>query len=275
MKILITGANGFIGHPLVQSLKNTEHQIYPLTHKEQDITKPFQLKESFDCVVHLAACNVTHIGQTDYEQYHRVNVLGTENVIKSVDTQHFIFISTALVYKKEGKDIDESSPIEPQGDYAKSKWEAEKVCQKYLGENKLTILRLVNVAGEGQAEKAVIPIFIKKALRNDPIELIYSPKTLLQFLYVKDLVSLLGELIARNKSYGVLNVAPEKGICLGALAEVIVRQTESSSEIKILNTDKAVNMKILATKVKQKIGWQVETSVEQIIKNYRKSLAFK
>ncbi len=272
MNILITGADGFIGRRLFEVLKKTSCHVYPLTHNDQDITQSFKLKESFDCVFHLAACNVTHVGKTDYETYHRVNVQGTENVIKAVNTKYFIFMSTGLVYQREGKDIDESSPIKPQGAYAKSKWEAEQICRQYFSEDQLTILRAVNVVGPGQAEKAVIPVFFKKTLNNEPIELIHPKDTLLQFLYVNDVVNVFQKLLERNQGCGTMNLAPETGISLGDLAEMIVRQTNFSSEIKCLNGVKAINVKVLAAKAKKVLGWQATTSPSRIINIYSENL---
>ncbi|VAX35706.1 UDP-glucose 4-epimerase [hydrothermal vent metagenome] len=272
MKILITGADGFIGRRFVEVFKKTSHNVYPLIRKNQDITKPFKLEESFDYVFHLAACNVTNVGKADYNFYHQVNVQGTENVIKAVNTKHFVLMSSALVYKKEGKDIDEASPIEPQSDYAKSKWEAEKVCQKYFSDDQLTIVRAVNVVGVGQAEKAVLPVFFKKALNNDPIELIHPKDTLLQFLYIDDLIEAFQKILEKNQGCGVINLSPEVAIRLCDLAKMIIQKLDSSSEIKSLCEDQATNIKVLSQKAKNVLGWQAKIDIEEIINIINSSL---
>jgi len=269
MNILITGTDGFIGRRLFETLKLTTHHIYSLTRKDQDITQPFKLKESFDCIFHLAACNLTNVDKADYETYHCVNAQGTENVIKAVNTKHFVFMSTAMVYKKEGKDINEESVVDPQSDYARSKWEAEQICQQYFSEEQLTILRAVNVAGPGQAEKAVIPVFFKKALNNELIELIHPKDTLLQFLSVDDVVEVFQLLLDKKQGYGIMNLALETGISLGDLAEMIVWQTKSSSKIKCLSKTKVRNSCILARKVKEVLGWQARVNIENIIEKYQ------
>ncbi|VAX35704.1 hypothetical protein MNBD_UNCLBAC01-507 [hydrothermal vent metagenome] len=213
--------------------------------------------------------NLTNVGKANYEAYQRVNVIGTKNVIKAVNTKHFVLMSTAMVYKREGQDIDESSPIDPPSDYAKSKWEAEQICRKYFTDDQLTILRAVNVSGPGQAEKAVIPIFLKKALNNEPIELIHPKDTLLQFLYVDDVVEVFQILLEKGQGCGVMNLASEVGISLEDLAKIVVRQTNSSTEIKCLSEVQTINVRVVAHKAKVKLGWQAKTSVQEIVDECR------
>jgi len=285
MNILITGAGGFIGQRFLQALRETSHNVYALCYQAEegcfeevkdvfvrDITESFQIPGFFDCVFHLAACNLTNVGGSDYEAYHRINVQGTEHVIKAMKTKHFVFMSTALVYRREGGAVDENSSIEPSGDYAKSKWEAEELCRQYFSENQLTIFRPVNIVGPGQAEKAVIPVFFQKALHNENLELIHPKDTLLQFLYVDDVIGAFQRLLKRNHGCGIVNLAPNVSIALWELAEAIVKQTKSSSEICYLREGKAVQSQILAQKAKDVLGWQAQILPEEIIQNYHKNL---
>jgi len=282
MNILVTGACGFIGRTLISSLQKSSHHIFALDRKSpaddfsktvknfytQDITKEFAIKESFDCVFHLAACNVTHIDKADFKTYHEVNVLGTEHVIRAAKTKHFIFLSTAKVYNPQNQPVNEASPIGPLGDYEKSKLEAEDVCHQYFPDENLTIFRAVNIVGPGQAEKAVIPVFFKNAYRGEPLRIIASPKTLLQLLSVKDLMEVFGCLIQHKTGCGTANLSSDETVSLEKLAEEIIAVTGSASNIEhVSKTAEPVFTKVLSRKAKDVLGWQARVSITEILKD--------
>jgi nucleoside-diphosphate-sugar epimerase len=93
MKILVTGAGGFIGRRLTSRLKLCGHDIFGLSLKslpegpsaykefyQQDISRPFALKTHFDLVIHLAAYNITNVGDKDSGLYTSVNADGTRHL---------------------------------------------------------------------------------------------------------------------------------------------------------------------------------------------------
>ena len=95
--VLVTGANGFVGRALVQRLIASGHKVSALDTAPdpapppglqrfypQDIGLPFEIAEPFDFVFHLAARNITHVGAVDYAELQRVNVTGSENVLRAV-----------------------------------------------------------------------------------------------------------------------------------------------------------------------------------------------
>jgi len=244
MNILVTGASGFIGSAFVRELSRHNIDIYCLDHirdkslftdcsiKEfykQDLTQSFKLQTNFDFVFHLGALNVTHVGREEYDAYYQVNVQGTENLIKAVCTKKLMFMSTVKVYQKQTGNINEGSTIDPKGGYERSKYEAEKVCQRYFDENDLTILRSVNIVGVGQAEKAVIPVFFKNALNGHPLKIIYSGKTNIQMLDVRDLIRAFLLLIEKNIGLGVINLCSDEVMTLRVLAENIISICQSNS----------------------------------------------
>lgn len=283
MNILVTGATGFIGKALIHELGQSSHNIFGLDNKEdgellhepslkrffkQDIAKPFRLDTPFDYVFHLGALNVTHVGKEEYQAYHRVNVEGTENLIKAVNTRKFVFMSTAKVYQKREGAVDEGSPIDPAGDYERSKLEAEQICRRYFNKQDLTIFRSVNVVGPGQAQKAVIPVFFKKALHNEPLDILYSIHTSLQMLYVGDLLRAFDLLLEKDRGLGVVNLCREEIITLGELAEEIVAMCHSQSPIRF-DSDEAVALtKVVSEKARAVLGWQAQVSIKDILRKY-------
>ncbi len=282
MNILVTGACGFIGRAFISLLLESPHRIFALDRNHalgklprslvqfyiQDITKEFMIKEKFDFIFHLAACNVTHVDVSDLKAYCSVNVRGTENVIKATRTRYFIFLSTAKVYQTQSGSVDEAAPVAPKNDYEKSKLEAEDICRTYVPSDRLTILRSVNIAGPGQAEKAVIPMFFKNAYRGDPLKLIGSPETPLQLLYIADLLKAFDLIIAKQKGFGVLNLSCDETISLEDLAKEIIKTAGSVSKIEYpVDCQKAVFSKVLSQKAKDVLGWQACASIKESIQH--------
>ena len=267
-KVCLTGANGFIGRALAARLVRSGCDVLALSSKERDITRPFTVQGDFDHLIHLAAYNITHVGPADREMYRQVNVEGTRHVLAAVKAKRFIFLSTARVYKNEGRVLTEDSPIMPQGDYAASKWEAEGICQEQFKGAGLTIIRSANVVGEGQAPKAVIPVFFEQAYRHAPLRIAGSVRTWLQLLYVEDLVDLFEALVRRDGFSGVLNAAPQEKITLGVLAADIVRLTGCSSVIEGADQQDAPFAQVSSDKAGSMLGWQAKTSVAEILQRY-------
>jgi len=287
MNILITGAAGFIGRNLIQKLALSSQDVFGLDNCagdmgtaalpvkgffDQDLTRPFRLSVPFDVVFHLGALNVTHVGQEDYSSYRRVNVDGTENLIKAVDARKFVFMSTAKVYREKEGLLDETSPIGPQSDYARSKWEAEELCRRNFAERDLTVFRPVNVVGPGQAEKAVIPVFFRRAIRHEPLEMIHSVRTKLQMLYIGDLLEAFELFLKKPQGLGAVNLCSEETVTLGSLAEQIIEICRSKSPIQIRNQEADLSGQISAGKAKRCLGWEAHTPLKDVLQNYYESV---
>lgn len=137
MKILVTGASGYIGAHLIKKLRVCHTlDIVGDVDFNVDIRKQFELEEAYDAVIHLAA--KVQVGESvkDPELYYDTNINGTINVLKGIKTKNFIFASTGAVEHM-------NCP------YAISKKACEEIIDQYCKVNNInyTIFRFYNVIG--------------------------------------------------------------------------------------------------------------------------------
>ncbi len=171
-KILITGATGAVGPLIVNtfleagygvrtfSLDAAEKGLFHSNVDERvgninDLASVRSAMKDIHGVIHLAALlHVLNPGPEDFEQYQKINVRGTETVVRAAldnNVPRIIYFSTISVYGPGNFEIlTEQSPVNPESFYAKTKLDAEKVVLQAKDEKGLpigTVLRLAAVYG--------------------------------------------------------------------------------------------------------------------------------
>lgn len=161
MKVLLTGATGFLGQYIVHYLpedlvtlgRGIENNI------QADLAKEIPKLPEIDLIVHNAGlAHKVPKTEIEKEEFFRVNLEGTKNLLAGIDglenkPHTIVFISSVAVYGMDFGDlISEKQKPNPQTPYGKSKWEAEQLLEKYCEKNGigLSILRLPLVAGARQ-----------------------------------------------------------------------------------------------------------------------------
>ena len=185
MRILVTGATGFIGNHLTKRLTESGHQVRALVRKQTDATLLEQWGveifrgdlnqmeslegccENIDAVIH-SACAVASTfdaGRQALELFLAVNRDGTLNLAREVlkhENLRFVHVSsTAAMGPPKTTHVDESSPCHPQTPYQISKREAE-IALLELHRNEglnVVILRPCHVTGEGKEDVELIKMF--------------------------------------------------------------------------------------------------------------------
>ena len=179
--LLTTGLNGLVGSHFALDFHNTyefdnldlrdKNQPIDITNYEQ-VLKRFQTSQATH-VIHLAAfTDVTGAWQQTDDKNgltYRVNVVGTENIVRAaeVTNKHIIYVSTAYVFDGEKKELyteqDQPNPIEW---YGKTKWLAEEAVKKSTAPT--TILRIDQPFRSDQFEKIdTVHLIIKGIQEND------------------------------------------------------------------------------------------------------------
>lgn len=174
MRVLITGAYGFIGRHLFDYLvaQRPDWEITGWDLPLMDITKPSipRRQGSLDAVIHLAAMASPALCDREPTAAFAVNVQGTQNMLKlavAAGAKRFVLASTAHVYGVSPRYLptDERHPLWLQDTYTTTKILCEHLCQLFWENNGLSYaaIRLFNGYGPGQQPGYFIPDMIQKA----------------------------------------------------------------------------------------------------------------
>jgi nucleoside-diphosphate-sugar epimerase len=167
MKILVTGATGFLGKTVVREFLRRGDEVHATgkspasdspNYVPADVSgdlKCLDALKNIETIVHAAGLAHQFRGASR-EDFWRVNVGGTENVAKlarRLNVKNFILISSVAVYGRaafENRRFEEEAACRPLGVYAESKLEAERAAREILdGDVNFTILRPSTIVGEG------------------------------------------------------------------------------------------------------------------------------
>ena len=286
MRILITGANGFLGQRLGQSLINEGYDVYLLTkpaphsnHNKKvnntfhiDLRGSFRIDVHFDFVFHLAAHNITNVGESRSQTYLDINVKGTINLLKGVSTSNLIYVSTVNLYDLSKNYIDENSETLPDNAYETSKLNAENVCRKHYSTGNLFIFRTSSILGYGQARKSIVPVVFDRAMSNDAINIFVPPTTSFHYIYVNDVIGLFCELIKRPCRAGLYNLSSKPSISVYDLVEKICWVSKSKSTVSCSNNDEPRVFEISTEKLRKEYRWEPRTSIDFILDECYQSL---
>lgn len=243
-KILVTGASGTLGRPLVSELRERDHAVWTcdLKHEEGDfhtrcdVAEFRQLdrvvgQESFDYVYHLAAEFGRMNGEVFYEQGWRTNVIGTRNLLELQRLYRFrlIHASTSEVYgtmaASELREITAASMGELHNDYAISKWVNEQQIRNFMASygTQTMILRFFNAYGPGEIYhpyRSVVCLFCYNALMGRPYTVYRGYSRV--FMYIDDFIPTLANACERFLPGETINVGGSEYRSVEDLSEMIL-----------------------------------------------------
>jgi UDP-glucose 4-epimerase len=271
MRVLVTGGAGFIGSHLCERLVTEGHHVKALDNVSTghvdnlaslayadnfefingsvlDVNTLNSLMTEIDYVFHLAAAvGVFNIINSPLSSL-LTNIRGTENVLEAAHTVGVpVFLtSSSEVYGKnisdslkEGDDRILGNPLTLRWSYSEAKAIDESLAFAYFIEKNLEtrIVRFFNTVGPRQlgAYGMVVPRFIKSALLNEPITIYGDGNQTRCFAHVYDVIDAILEVaFARNTVGKVLNIGNNFEISINDLAQRILEQTGSKSNIQYI-----------------------------------------
>jgi UDP-glucose 4-epimerase len=305
MKVLITGGAGFIGSHLTAYLANKGAEVVVLDNLlrgnkiETDVLEKItliqgdvrdhdlviKLAENCDYIYHLAAILGVDIVADNPVETMETEVEGTKNVVYAAlkhGVKKVIYASTSGVYGHSAieKSVDEDIMIDPRTSYAMAKRYNEIYLKAVYEERGLESisLRFFNVYGPRQDDRMVIPRFFEQALKNEPITVFGSGKQTRDFTSVEETITSLVKLTDISKGAEIFNIANETEMNILELAIHIKELTQSSSEIKLIESpanryDYEVERRVGSSeKLYKATGFKPNTDIRIGLKNLQESL---
>jgi len=263
-KILVTGADGFIGSHLVEELVksgqevkafvlynsfNTWGWIDSLPGDIKDNIEIFQgdvrdpngvrhAMQDVEAVFHLAALIAIPYSYYSPDAYVDTNIKGTLNVLQAArdsEVNRILVTSTSEVYgTAQYVPIDEKHPFQGQSPYSATKIGADRLAESFYRSFNLpvTIVRPFNTYGPRQSARAVIPTIITQLLAGKEEIKLGALSPTRDFNYVKDTVDGFIKIYESDKTIGEeINIATQKEISVGELAEELIRQINPNAKI--------------------------------------------
>lgn len=239
MKVLVTGATGFIGSHLVRRLARTEHKVRCLVRDpdragrlsesgaelaQGDVTDKASITRAMtgcDWVLNLA--NIYTFWVPDKRAYRQVNVEGTRNVMDcalELKVSKVIHVSTYAIWAKCGvAPFNETTPISPVqvSEYARSKYEGDRTAREYLEKKGLPLVMIYpgNVLGEGDNKPT--GQFVNDVIHGRQPVSVFTD-TVLTFVHVRDVAEAIVRAAEKPDSVGQKYIIANQQLPWGELA---------------------------------------------------------
>lgn len=237
MKIVITGATGFIGGYLAPYLAKG-HQVFCLARDISKLVKSSgitpvagdlsasaglaNLPDKADAVVHLAQANVPFPDKAN--ELFDVNVLSTQRLgdyARKVGASHFVYASSGSVYAPTAEPMSEESLVRPQGFYPLTKQMSEAILACYQPHFNTSVLRLFAPYGPRQTAR-MIPGIIGRVRSGQTVTLTNGGQPKVNPIYIDDVLRVFEQALSLNGHHTV-NVAGPEVVSIADIAAIAGR----------------------------------------------------
>lgn len=301
-KVLVTGADGFIGSHLTECLLEKGYEVkafcyynsfntwgwldtFPKEKQNQieiftgDIRDPNGVRTAMrgvDAVFHLAALIAIPFSYHSPDSYVDTNIKGTLNVLQAardLELERVLVTSTSEVYgTAQYVPIDEHHPFQGQSPYSATKIGADRLAESFYRsfDMPVSIVRPFNTYGPRQSARAVIPTIITQLLAGQEEIRLGSLTPTRDFNYVRDTAAGFIAIAESDQTIGEeINIATQQEISIGELAREIISQMNPKARIvceeERLRPEKSEVNRLLGSneKIKRLTNWKQQYTFAQ------------
>ncbi|MCI1880618.1 MAG: GDP-mannose 4,6-dehydratase [Sporolactobacillus sp.] len=301
MKVLVTGANGFVARHLAKKLMELKrYQISLTTYHaicesalgkmiKMDVT---DLPETIkvirtikpDVIIHLAAQSNIPSSWKDPVATMSINTIGTTNIILAIVKLHLapklIFVGSGEEYGLTAKSrplLTETDPCQPQNPYAISKLAAEQLSVQLARKNHLNLifLRPFNHFGPGQKTGFVVSDFCSQIAKIEdrqmpPTMKVGNIRTARDFLAVSDVVHAYELAIEKDLPTGIYNISSGKAVLIESILHYLLKLTETTVRLQMdeirFRTEEIKSFAGDSSKFRQSAGWKPVCDLSDCLK---------
>jgi dTDP-glucose 4,6-dehydratase len=298
MRLLVTGAAGFIGSNFVRywlerhpdapvvaldlltyagdrrNLDGLDVRLVEGDIGDLELLERVLAEEEIEVVVNFAAESHNSLAVLDPGRFFRTNVVGTQTLLEAARRRglaRFHHVSTCEVYGDLPLDsaeaFTEESPYRPRTPYNASKAAADHAVRAYFETFGLsvTITNCSNNYGPRQFPEKVIPLFLTNALDDRELPLYASTQNRREWLHVEDHCSAIELVLERGREGETYNVGSGLERSIDEIADLVLELTGKPESLKAIVPDRPGHDRrylLDSTKLRRELGWQPEISFE-------------
>lgn len=291
MKVLVTGAGGFVGRHLVPYLREAGHEVVPTTRRsacgglhvdlrDPDGVRQLIVRASPDWVCHLAGMAFVPDAERDPGSAVADNCVATANLLRSLSELaprcRLLLVSSGEVYgRRQGPEpIDETTPADPATVYSITKRAAEELALHFRQQRGLPVIvaRPFNHCGPGQSAAFAIPSFARQIARIEakeipPVVEVGNLEAKRDFSDVRDVVAAYASLLEKGEPGEIYNVCSGDTWKIQELLERLITVARAEVEVRVdpsrMRPSDLPVFRGSAEKISRATGWTRRYTIDQ------------
>src|SRR5690554_145793 len=296
MRILITGATGFLGRNLIRLLLKENHTVTAIGRSMEKLKDCFpidtiykrvtdysvesltNLLENQEVVIHLASQLMQRDTDPVKISSFSSNLQIVENLVFACnknETPNLIHTSTINVYPLM-KDLQETQTPAPTTIYGVSKSKIDiylSYIQKKIS-TKIISLRLARLYGYGERDGLMFTDFVNKARNKETLTINGQGKSTIEYIYIEDAIEAISNVAKNHEIEGAFNVGTGTSYSVKVIAETVNQVFENEGNVAYLadKPDGIIGSEMNVSKIKTDLNWSVKWNLLQSVQDIKRNI---